>query len=279
MEPNRITPVTDSQGNLPKPTDVSRVSAQVELSPLALAGISDAEKIVSAQSKAEYEVGTVARKVLQSRAAELKGVDIDIREYLSGYRTKFPKAANERASEARKVFDAFAKDGKRVTEFKGGYHDWITLCRDILGKASNPKGAGKKRKVTDKTMAAISERIKLATAPQSAVIVTEAISQMQQAAGSDWEVALVQQVVGITVRLSQSKQPIFQNLAEKIASPCSDILAHVAATAKAPSEAKPADMVETPEPAEAQDFDKPLTPEEQALMEEMEAEESQQNAA
>jgi hypothetical protein len=55
---------------------------------------------------------------------------------------------------------------------------------------------------------------------QAAVVVQDAIRQVQQTSGDKWEIALVRQISGIAVRLSQSKQPIYQDVAKAIQGQC-----------------------------------------------------------
>lgn len=191
-------------------------------------GREDGLKLAQAAHDADVSVGRAFRDILILRAKQFNGNEEEIRNYLSGFRVAFSeKTADKRASDARAVFMACAKDGGQfvpeLEAFSGTYHALITRCRDIKGRTGAGRGAGP-GKVSGKGMETIENKVKLLNAGQSAVLLQKAIEQVQQTSPENWELKLLQQIDGICIRLGQSKQPAYREIAALIQDISADIL-------------------------------------------------------
>lgn len=222
---------TASEGNVPA------------LSSIAIRGKTDGEKIRSANAEYAAKLGQMAIAILIDAAEFLKGKESDIRDYMSGYRLSFDeKSAKVRASEARAVIDAYDKDKERLTAFvarieaeKIGYHDIVAECRKIRGKRIQ-NGGNVTPKVTDKQAESIAEKISIASLPQAETIAQHAVEQIIATAKQDWEQAILRQIDALAYKLAESKQPIYERIAEEISTMCAEVLQtghHAPAPAKA----------------------------------------------
>lgn len=158
-------------------TEAPSVTAE-ELKAKLLPFVGKGKALAVAIETARTQSDTVARAELLSVARELAGKADESKALLDGFAEELTarKLADgivrTRKSEAKAVLDAWSKpagddvDGarKRMTEHAGGYHDFITLCREVRdGKpASERQGSnekGKRERLNDKEVARSKELV------------------------------------------------------------------------------------------------------------------------
>lgn len=170
------------------------------------------------------KTGSYAKNCLVQRANEFANNTETIKDYLSGFGET---AGKTQKSEARAVFEAFAKDSAKVMDSVKilGYSEFIKACRQIRGK----KGGGKKGdKLTDKQQADIVEKIKLMGHEQAIQVCELAFVQLQQTV-ENWEHPLMVLAESISTMLADSTEPIYQNMASKLDSTIQEYWSHVEA--------------------------------------------------
>ena len=192
---------------------------------LADAGLTDAKTLQSVITEAGVTLATKAREILVARAKEFQGDESRIRDYLSGFRKGFEKSGDTRASEAGVIMRAYAKDSQKIENHTGGMAGLIEVARSIAGKQNGTsQRSGGTKAPTDKGMDSINGRIKAMKPAQAVAVAQNAIAQIVATNPKDWELHLLRQIDGLTVKLAQSKQPVYQILAEDLQKACAEVL-------------------------------------------------------
>ena len=225
---------------------------------LADSGLADAKILQGVTDEASRKMAMKARELLVNRAKEFGNDESQIRDYLSGFRKGFEKSGDVRASEAGVIIRAYAKDSAKIEAHNGGYHPLVELARSIAGKQVSKSRSGGTKAPTDKGMDSITGRISAMKPLQAQRVASLAIQQIVATNPDSWELHLVRQIDTITVKLEQSKQPIYQQLAKDLQTFCSEVLNNAAideATNKAAHENQagfPHDAIIVPSPAQAE---------------------------
>lgn len=222
---------------------------------LADSGLADAKVLQTVIVDAGVTLATKARDIAIERAKEFNGDESQIRDYLSGFRKGFEKSGDARASEMGVILRAYGKAPEQITGYTGGMVKLVELARSIAGKQNNSGSrSGGNHAPSDKGMASITGRIQAMKPAQAASIVEKGIAQIVATNPTDWELHLLRQIDSLTVKLEQSKQPIYNELARDLQELCADVLNRSAideATNKAAHDnnAGLPETVVTPQPA------------------------------
>ena len=72
-------------------------SAKAEPSEIAKLGIKDAGDVLHVMEQGSQNIVNVCRSIAEKRVPQFKGSEEKVRDYLSGYRTRFPASGDTRA--------------------------------------------------------------------------------------------------------------------------------------------------------------------------------------
>ena len=162
------------------------------------------------------------RKVLVQRAGQFSANSETIGKWLDGFGEVMGKT---KKSEASTVFKAYAVSSDKVktavltaNQGAGDYNSFITECRKIRdgGETVEPGSRAGNKRVTAKGQAAIVEHIAVMSGGQAKEIITHAVNKLKAANPETWERAVMIEIDNLADLLEESKQPFFQEIAEKV---------------------------------------------------------------